>query len=198
MRVQPARDVPSRSIRSLMKMSLRNKFTAFALALLLLVPLSAASAAGGEIAGTVTDPKGAVVVGATVTVYPEAGGQPVATVRTDAQGQYKIPNVPPGSYTVGVVAEGFGPVMSERQVVAEGKATRLDFRLEVASVETSVTVTASGAKPNSDPVYQALRKQGDAQDFTGEYAQVTNLVIKRDAATFTLASGELYFLPAVE
>lgn len=182
-----------------MKNSNRSKFVSLLLALpLLLAPLAAASAAGGEISGTVTDPKGAVVVGAAVTVYPEAGGQPVATVRTDAQGQYKVPSVPPGTYTVGVVAEGFGPVMSERQTVAEGKAARLDFRLEVASVETSVTVTASGPKPNSDPTYQALRKQGDAQDFTGEYAQVTNLVIKRDAATFTLASGELYFLPAVE
>jgi hypothetical protein len=183
-----------------MKMSFRNKFAAFALALplLLLAPLSAASAAGGEIAGTVTDPRGAVVVGAAVTVYPEAGGQPVATVRTDAQGQFKIPGVPPGSYTVGVVAEGFGPAMSEKQVVADGKATKLDFKLEVASVETSVTVTASGAKPNSDPAYVALRKQGEAQDFTGEYAQVTNLVIKRDAASFTLAAGELYFLPPVE
>lgn len=181
-------------------MSLRIKLVAFLLTLLLLqlAPLSAASAAGGEIAGIVTDPKGAVVVGASVTVYPEGGGPPFATIRTDAQGQYKIPNVPPGSYNVGVVAEGFGPFMSEKQVVAEGKTTKLDFRLEVASVETSVTVTSSGPKPNSDPTYQALRKQGEAQDFTGEYAQVNNLVLRRDAASFTLASGELYFVPAVD
>jgi len=183
-----------------MQTSLRNKFAAFVLALplLLLATLSVASAAGGEISGTVKDPQGAVVVGAAVTVYPEGGGQPVATVKTDAQGQYKIPSVPPGSYTVGIVAEGFGPVMSEKQTVGEGKATKLDFKLEVASVETSVTVTANGLKPNSDPGYVALRKQGEAQDFTGEYAQVMNLVLKRDAATFTLTAGELYFLPAVE
>lgn len=181
-------------------MSLRNKSAAFALALplLLLATLSAASAAGGEISGNVKDPQGAVVVGATVTVYPEGGGQPVATVKTDAQGQYRIPSVPPGFYTVGVVAEGFGPSMSEKQTVGEGKATRLDFKLEVASVETSVTVTASGLKPNSDPAYVALRKQGESQDFTGEYAQVTNLILKRDAASFTLTAGELYFLPPVE
>jgi hypothetical protein len=186
-----------------MKMSLRNKFAACALALpllliLLLAPRSSSSAAGGEISGTVTDPRGAVVVGASVTVYPEGGGRPVATVKTDAQGQYKIPSLPPGSYTVGVVAEGFGPVTSEKQLVSEGKATKLDFKLEVALVETSVTVSANGIKPNSDPAYQALRKQGESQDFTGEYAQVSNLVLKRDAATFTLQSGELYFLPAVE
>ena len=182
-----------------MKTSLRIRFVALLLTLpLLLAPLSAASAAGGELVGTVTDPKGAVVVGASVTVYPEAGGQPVATVRTDAQGQYKVPSVPPGTYTVGVSAEGFGPVMSEKQVVGEGQTAKLDFKLEVASVETSVTVTSSGPKPNSDPTYQSLRRQGEAQDFTGEYAQVTNLVLKRDAATFTLASGELYFLPPVD
>jgi hypothetical protein len=181
-------------------MSLRNKFVAFALSLpLLLAPLaavSAAAAAGGEISGTVTDPRGAVVVGANVTVYAEGGTQPVATAKTDAQGQYKIQNLPPGTYDVAVVANGFGEVRLAKQAVAEGKTTKADARLEVASVETSVTVTAAGPKANSDPTYQALRQQG--QDFTGEYAQVTNLVLRRDAATFTLRSGELYFLPAVE
>ena len=50
-------------------MSLRTRFVAFTLLLpLLLAPLSAARAAGGEIRGTVTDPKGAVVVVASVTV----------------------------------------------------------------------------------------------------------------------------------
>jgi hypothetical protein len=181
-------------------MSLRSKFIAFALALpfLLFVPMSAASAAGGELGGTVTDPKGAVVVGAIVTVYTDAGDRPVATAKTDAQGQYRVPNVPPGVYNVSVAAEGFAAAVVSNQTVAEGKTTKLDFKLEVAAFETSVTVTASGLKPNSDPTYQALRKQGDTQDFTGEYAQVNGLVLKRDAASFTLTSGEMYFLPAVD
>ena len=179
-------------------MSARNKFFAVALSLAcLLTPLAAAAQVpSGEIAGTVTDPKGAVVVGATVTVYAEGGAQPVATVTTDAQGQYKVPNLAPGTYAVAVAAEGFNAARVERQTVAAGKATRVDARLEVGAVETSVTVTASGPKANSDPTYQALRRQG--QDFTGEYARVTNLVLKRDAATFRLRSGEIYFLPPVE
>jgi hypothetical protein len=183
-----------------MKMSLRLKFVAPLLTLMLLqpAPLSAAAAAGGEVSGTVTDPKGAVVVGATVSVKVESGGAVVATVNTDAQGQYRIPDVPPGTYDVFVTAQGFTVAVADKRLVAEGKTTRLDFRLEVALVETSVTVSATAPKPNSDPTYRALRKQGVSQDFTGEYAQVTNLVLKRDAASFTLQSGELYFLPAVE
>jgi len=179
-------------------MSLRNKLAPLAMALtLFLLPLGPASAAaGGEIAGTVTDPKGAVVVGATVTVRAEGSAVEVARAKTDAQGQYRIGGLPPGAYEVSIAAEGFGAVVLGKHVVAEGKVTKVDARLEVASVETSVTVTASGTKANSDPTYQALRQQG--QDFTGEYAQVTNLVLKRDAATFRLRSGELYFLPPVE
>jgi hypothetical protein len=180
-------------------LSLVNKSIALTLLLLLtFAPLSAAAAAGGEIAGTVTDPRGAVVVGATVTVYLGAGEQPAAAVKTDAQGHYRVTNLPPGVYRVSVVAEGFGPAVAVNQDVAEGKAVKVDFSLEVASVETSVTVSAAGAKPNSDPAYQALRRLGEPQDFAGEYAQVSNLRLKRDAATFTLASGELYFLPPVE
>ena len=181
------------------QMSPRNKLASFTLALVLLTaPLASAfaSAAGGEVAGTVTDPKGAVVAGATVNVYAEDGAEPVATAKTDAQGQYKITGLAPRAYIVEVVAEGFGLARLEWQTVAEGKTKRVDFRLEVASLATSVTVTASGPKANSDPAYQALRGQG--QDFTGEYAQVSNLVLKRDAATFTLRTGEVYFLPPVE
>ncbi|HEX8288381.1 MAG TPA: M1 family aminopeptidase, partial [Pyrinomonadaceae bacterium] len=56
-----------------------------------------------------------------------------------------------------------------------------------------VTVTAT--KANIDPVYVELRKLSENPNaFGGEYASVNNLVLKRDAATFTLKSGELYFL----
>ncbi len=60
-----------------------------------------------------------------------------------------------------------------------------------------VTVTAT--KANVDPAYVQLRKQSEnANAFSGEYATVNNLVLKRDAATFTLRSGEIYFLTAVD
>ncbi|HEV3471522.1 MAG TPA: carboxypeptidase regulatory-like domain-containing protein [Pyrinomonadaceae bacterium] len=160
---------------------------------------AARAAAGGELAGTVTDPRGAVVVGATVTVFRAAGAEPVATAQTDARGQYKVGNLPPGPYDVVVSAQGFAVSRSEKQVVEEGKSTKVDVRLEVAGVSATEEVRASGAKPNTDPVYQQLRRQAaEAQEFAGEYATVSDLVIRRDAASFTLRSGEVYFLPPVE
>jgi hypothetical protein len=182
------------------KMSPRNKFIPFALALvLLLTPLASAFAyaAGGEVSGTVTDPKGAVVVGATVTVV-DAAGATVATGTTDGQGKYKLPNVPAGSYAVVVRAGGFREARQESLKVENGKSASADFKLEVGLTDTSVTVTAT-TKANTDPVYGQLRQQGEsAQEFAGEYAQVNGLVLTRDAATFTFRSGEFYFLPAVE
>src|SRR2546423_8891295 len=183
-------------------MSLRNKFfpVAFVLALLSSSFTSAGAAAGGAIAGTVTDPKGAVVVGATITVTDAAGKQAHAPVATDAQGRYKIEGLPAGTYTVVVSAPGFKEARREQVSVAEGKAAALDFGLEIAPVEAgTVEVKSGGIKPNEDPVYRQLRQQAEsAQDFSGEYAAVSNLVLRRDAATFTLRSGELYFLPPVE
>jgi hypothetical protein len=160
---------------------------------------AAASAAGGTITGTVTDPKGAVVVGATVTVTDAAGTQVHAPVKTDAQGRYKIEGLPAGTYVVAVNAGGFKEARREQLVVEDGKSVAADLQLEVAPVGESVVVKGSGVKPNEDPVYRQLREQAEsAQDFQGDYATVSDLVIRRDAATFTLKSGELYFLPPVE
>ena len=175
----------------------RNRLVALALSLAsLLAPLTAVSArAGGEVAGTVTDPKGAVVVGATVSVLDVATGVPVKTATTDAQGKYRVAELPAGSYSVVVSASGFREARQEQVRVEEGKRAAADFKLEVALAETTVTVTASGTKPNTDPVYTSLRAQPRE---TGPTFAVNNLVLKRDAATFTLRSGELIFMPPVE
>lgn len=60
-------------------------------------------------------------------------------------------------------------------------------------------VTVSAAKANTDPLYVKFRKMSELPtSFSGDYAAVNNLVLKRDAATFTLKSGEIYFLAPVD
>src|SRR5438045_133975 len=183
-----------------MKLSPR-KFAALIFTLTLaLVPFAESSAAaGGTISGTVTDQKGPFIVGATVTVTDAAGQQAHAPVETDAQGRYKIEGLPAGTYVVVVASKGFKEARREQLSVAEGKTAALDFQLEVAPIEGGAVEVKSTTRPNEDPVYQKLRQQAEsAQDFAGDYAAVNNLVLKRDAAVFTLRSGEVYFLPPVE
>lgn len=154
--------------------------------------------AGGRVEGKVTDPKGAVVAGAAVTLTQTETNLTFTAV-TDREGRFKIEGVPAGTYTLTVAAQGFSEAQHPDIKVEEDAVATVDFKLEIAPVEAAVTVSTAGEKPNSDPAYRQLRDTGkNPQDFAGPYATVNNLVLKRDAATFTLTTGEIYFAPTVE
>lgn len=153
--------------------------------------------AGGRIEGKITDPKGAALVGATVSVIETTTNQSFTAV-TDTQGQYRVEGLPPGVYTVTISAKGFNDARQEEVKIEDGSVAKVDLKLEIAMVEATVTVV-SGVTANSDPVYQKLRQTGkNESDFAGTVATVNNLVLKRDAAVFTLRSGEIYFGAPVE
>jgi hypothetical protein len=136
------------------------------------------------------------VVGATVTATDPVTGQTFTAI-SDQQGRYKIEGLPAGAYSVVVAATGFSDARREEVRVEEGKAATLDMKLDIAPVEATVNV--STVKANTDSTYQQLRQQAKTEgDFAGPFATVSNLVLKRDAATFTLKTGEIYFLPQVQ
>src|SRR3974390_2244795 len=82
-----------------------NGFLVFAAALLLM-PASA-SAQEGQIAGTVRDPSNAVIPGVTVEVTSPALIERVRNAITDSLGQYRITNLPVGTYKVTFSLAGF-------------------------------------------------------------------------------------------
>jgi hypothetical protein len=173
-----------------------SKIFSLLLITLLSVPLLVAYAAGGRIEGKITDPKGAAVPEATVVVTNEATKQDF-TVVTDAQGRYKVENLPPGIYNIRVSVKGFTDGRREQISVKDDGAVSIDLSLEIAPVEAQVKVPTQ--KGNLDPVYLNLRQLGKSdQDFAGDYAVVNDLQLQRDAARFTLKSGELYFIKPVE
>lgn len=173
-----------------------SKIFSFLLIALLSVPLLVAYAAGGRIEGKITDPKGAAVPEATVVITNEATKQEF-TVVTDAQGRYKVENLPPGIYNIRVSVKGFTDRRREQISVKDDGAVSIDLSLEIAPVEAQVKVPTQ--KGNLDPVYLNLRQLGKSdQDFAGDYAVVNDLQLQRDAARFTLKSGELYFIKPVE
>ncbi|MDQ3279873.1 MAG: TonB-dependent receptor [Acidobacteriota bacterium] len=120
------------------------KFSRFlaVLAMLLLASVSvfAQSSTTGALTGTVTT-DGAPLPGATVTVTsPQAQGSRTAV--TDANGNYNIPGLPPGDYTVRVELQGLQTVTRNARVTLSGTA-RVDADLRVSAVTESITVTAS-------------------------------------------------------
>ncbi len=74
----------------------------------MLIGSTAGAQAGGSVSGTVKDPSGAVIPGATVTLMNAALGNQLLAV-TDGQGGDAFPNVPVGRYDVTITLEGFKP-----------------------------------------------------------------------------------------
>ena len=160
------------------------------------IPFLIAYAAGGRIEGKITDPKGAAIPNAAVTVTNDVTKQEFKAT-SDSQGRYKVEGLPAGIYTVRVAVKGFNEGQRAEVKVADDSAATVDVRLEIAPVEAQVKVP-TGQKGNQDPIYVSLRQLGKGDDFAGNYAVVNNLKLKRDAANFTLKSGELYFITPVE
>jgi hypothetical protein len=114
-------------------------------ALFVLVMLSGAAMAQetGQISGTVTDPNGALVPGATVVVKSVGtGAERSVTTGTDAN--YLVTNLQPGLYDVSVTGAGFGTSTQRAQVTVGGRLT-LDFNLSIGATPTATVEVVAGS-----------------------------------------------------
>lgn len=140
--------VSSASVSSPVGAMLRPSFRAR-----LIAPATAATTAGGpgesrdaaQVAGTVADPRGAVIPGATVRVGPER-----QTV-SDASGRFVLAGMAPGTYKVEVSGPGFMTYVREVVLNAGDRATlgvvlQIGSAAETVQVETSGGVVAAKAK----------------------------------------------------
>lgn len=101
---------------------------------------NAQSASSAQISGTVVDPQGAVVPGAKVTATNSATGIQ-RSVNTTSTGNYTLPNLPPGIYSVKVEAKGFASGGTENIQLKLGDQRDLGFKLAVAGSTQTVEVT---------------------------------------------------------
>jgi carboxypeptidase family protein len=104
----------------------------------------AQSTASGTVAGTVTDPSGAVVNGATVTLT-DTSTKNSRSVTTNESGRYIFVNVDPGTYDVSIGKQGFATTKTQTTVQV-GVATTLNMALQVGGGNTVVEVTAAGTE----------------------------------------------------
>ncbi len=95
----------------------------------------------GTILGTATDPSGAVLPGAKVTVKNVATGLERGTM-TSADGSYALPELPIGTYTVTVVLAGFETFEATGVTVDVASERRVDAGMKTGAVSTKVEVSA--------------------------------------------------------
>jgi hypothetical protein len=117
------------------------------LGLTVLVSLGSVSARAQSLAtivGTVTDPSGAVVPSARVTVSNPLKGF-VRHLETDSAGAYTAVGVPIGTYIITAEASGFAEAVRKNIAVSVGETLRVDFRLALGSGTQRVTIVGTVA-----------------------------------------------------
>jgi hypothetical protein len=123
-------------------------FLLLGLALALALP-AYAQVETSTFAGTVEDPTGAVVPGATVTITNQGTNRSV-TYQTDASGTYRVVGLQPGPYSVKVEAKGFKAVVTRDVELTVGTVQRVDFKLELGQETQTITVEAAAPLVNTE------------------------------------------------
>jgi hypothetical protein len=124
-----------------MSKNLQNRFV-LVLAFLLLCTAAAVaqSTTEGSIAGTVTDPSGAVVGAAVITIQNVATNAEVK-LNTDSSGYFKAPLLEPGKYIVSLSASGFAAYTAKDVLVVVGQVTSIEPHLALSSASAEVVVS---------------------------------------------------------
>ena len=146
------------------------KFTQALIALIFicgatLTALAQADVSSATVKGTVTDPQGAAVPNAAVTVKDLDQGT-VRTATTDSSGEFQVRPVRPGLHDITVEAKGFAQYLLKDIQLTVGQTATFEIKLQVAGVRTEMVVTTSA------PLIEVERTQ---QANTIEQRQVENL-----------------------
>jgi hypothetical protein len=105
--------------------------------------------ANGSLHGAVTDPSGARVVKATVTVQGEDGT--TSSMQSGADGTYLFPQLAPGTYVITVTAHGLALAQAQSVTIEAGRATVQNLALNIAVEQQQVTVTDQDAGLDTSP-----------------------------------------------
>jgi hypothetical protein len=174
------------------------------------VQMFAQSNVSGDIAGTVTDPSGKAVVGATVTVKSQATDA-TKVVTSGSNGSYRVSLLSPGQYSVTVTAPGF-ETSAATASVGIGQINTQDFQLAVGSSATTIEVTGTEVpllhtenadisttfdmqqvqslpNPGNDLTFVAQTAPGVVMNTQGGYGNFSAFGLPATSNTFTVNGG---------
>ena len=119
-----------------------------ALAIVSLLPVTVAAQSAGALAGAITDSSGGVLPGVTVEAASPALIEGSRIAVSGGQGQYRLIDLRPGTYSITFTLPGFSTVIRDGLELNAGVTLNVDVALEVGSL--SETITVSGATPVVD------------------------------------------------
>lgn len=126
-------------------------------AILTLLGTAAAQEFRASISGVITDQTGASIAAATVTAINQDTGLR-ATAKSGAEGNYVLPQLPPGRYELTAEATGFRTYQRKGITLAVGDKANVQIRMEIGRMAESVTVTAelTGIESNQSVLGQLM------------------------------------------
>lgn len=162
------------------------------LAALMLLPARAAwtQNAQGTIVGHVTDPSGAVIPNAKITIRDLSTGV-VTSSATNSAGDYTVPALNPGQYAVSAEASGFSRAQAANVTLEVQQTLRQDFRLAVGSQTQTVTVNATTQMLHTDDttIGQVLQAE-TIENLPIQGRDFTNLMLTNAGTTIELGGDE--------
>jgi hypothetical protein len=162
-----------------MKKSVLAVIAAIGLLCGLWVPTALAQAVYGSIIGTVTDPSGAAVANAKVTVTSQTKNTSVDTT-TNESGNYSVTHLIPDTYSIRVEGQGFKVLQFKDIIVNADSAANVDGQFQVGSASEQVEVTAEAPQLKTD-------RSDVAVEFNSKYVEDLP-ILNRNFTSFELLS----------
>src|SRR6202166_609700 len=125
----------------------------------------------GTIVGTVTDPSGAAVVGAKVSIFNVRQSHEQQKAATDAAGNYAAVQLPVGTYKVSIESPGFKKVERDNVILDVNDTLTISVKLEVGDLAQTVSVEEA-------PVHVDLQNAAQATTITGTQIREQALVTR--------------------
>ncbi len=177
-----------------MKRSTTSAIRSFAVAALLalawglsLLPAAHGQAAGGNLIGKVQDKSGAALPGVTVTARQKETGLTRTTV-TESDGNYRLPSLPIGSYTVEVELNGYATVSIENVQINVSTQREINVDMNPSTVSETINVVAEAPLVQTTPAVGAVIDEKQLENLPLNGRQFANLAILAPGTNLTYNS----------
>jgi len=150
-----------------------------AVSLVVVLGISAVATAqtgAGSLRGYITDEQGGALPGVAVSARSEALIQPVSSV-SDAEGYYRLINLPPGTYEVAADLSGFAAFKRQGVLLRAGANFQVDITMKLASL--SETITVSGDSPMLE-----VSNPSNVLNISGEFQRDMPIQARRNWSDF--------------